>query len=425
MHLPLAVGTVSDLVDDTTDEAQSLLEGLSALAGTAVVAAAVVVLYLVSRFVALRLVAVMVRRTETDWDDRFLQRKAPHRLALVPAAMLAALGIGAVQGLPTIAVTGTQRVAWSIVVASVTWAMFGALDAVNDIYEQHDYAVSRPIKGYLQLVKLLLSLVAVVLVVAILAGKSPVLLLSGLGAATAVLVLVFRDTILSFVASVQLATNDMIRVGDWITIDTLQVDGDVLDIALHTITIRNFDMSYAFVPTHELIAEPFKNWRGMREVEGRRIMRSVHVDVTSVRFLTDGDLEAYARWPLLRQYLAEQLDELEVAHGGHDPDDVAVDAAGRMTNLELFREYVLQWLRTQDEDLHVDNPFPRMVRLLPATPAGQPVEVYCFAAETQWVPFERIQSRVFEHVHAVMPAFGLRHYQYPGAALPEPGARAT
>lgn len=389
---------------EVPEEVTSLLDGLSPVVAGLAVAGVVVLVYVLTRFVGLRLLGLAVRRSETDWDDRFLTRGAPHRLAFVPAALVAAALVGALPDAPEALVVTVQRVGLAVVAVSVTWAVFGALDAVNDLYERHEYATSRPIKGYLQLAKLLLAIVTVVLVIAVLTWQSPVLLLSGLGAATAILLLVFRDTILSLVASIQLATNDMIRVGDWITVDALGVDGDVLDIALHTVTFRNFDMSYAFVPTHELIATPFRNWRGMREVEGRRIMRSVHVDVTSVHVLTDDDLDRFADWPLLADEVAERR------------------GTRQATNLALFRAYALQWLRTRD-DLHVDNAFPMMVRLLPATPSGQPVEVYCFARETAWVPFEAIQSDVFDHLHAMLPAFGLRAYQYLAGPSPELGAR--
>ena len=390
---------------EVPEQVTSLLAGLSPWVGGAVVAGLVLLTWVLTRFVGLRLLDLAVRRSDTDWDDRFLLRGAPHRLAFVPAALVATALVAAVTDAPEAVVVAVQRIALGVVAVSVTWAVFGALDAVNDIYERHEYATSRPIKGYLQLVKLLLALVTVVLVISILMWQSPVLLLSGLGAATAILILVFRDTILSLVASIQLATNDMVRVGDWITIDSLGVDGDVLDIALHTITFRNFDMTYAFVPTHELIATPFRNWRGMREVEGRRIMRSVHVDVTSVHFLTEEDLASFAEWPLLAEEVADR-------HGTR-----------RTTNLALFRAYALQWLRSR-EDLHVDNAFPMMVRLREPTPSGQPVEVYCFARETAWVPFEAIQSDMFDHLHAMLPTFGLRAYQYLAGPAPEPGVTA-
>lgn len=401
------------------EQVSSALEGLSPAMGSLAVAGAVVLLYLVTRVLVLRVVAPVARRTEGAWDDRFLERRAPHRLALLPPALLAHVAIGAVEDLPELVVEGVQRAAMAVVVLALAWAVFAMLDAVNDIYESHDYATSRPIKGYLQLFKLLLAIIAIVTVLAVASGRSPVLLLSGLGAATAVLLLVFRDTILSLVASVQLATNDMVRVGDWITIDSLGVDGDVVDLALHTATIRNFDMSFAFVPTHKLIEEPFSNWRGMRDLKARRIMRPVHVDVASVRFLTDDDLTAYARWPLLAQHLGERLDELGVGDDGHDPAEVASHDARRLTNLGLFRAYTLQWLRTRD-DLHVDNGFPMMVRLREPTPSGQPVEVYCFSRIISWVEFEQVQADIFSHLHAILPAFDLRPFQYPAGHDLEP-----
>lgn len=401
------------------DEVSSVLGGLSTTMGVVVVAAAVAALYLVTRMLVLRVMAPVARRTETAWDDRFVQRRAPHRLALVPPALLAYVAVSAIEGLPGVAVVAVQRAAQGVVVLAVAWASFAILDVVNDIYEGHDYAASRPIKGYLQLVKLLLAIVAIMLVIAVASGRSPLLLLSGLGAATAILLLIFRDTILSLVASVQLATNDMVRVGDWITIDSLGVDGDVVDLALHTATIRNFDMSFAFVPTHKLIEEPFSNWRGMRDVKARRIMRQLHVDVGSVRFLTDEDLAAFARWPLLAQHLGEALDDIGLTDQEHDAAAVAARDERRLTNLGVFRAYTLQWLRNHD-DLHVDNGFPMMVRLLEPTPSGQPVEIYCFSRITDWVAFEEVQADIFDHLHAILPAFHLRPYQYPGGHDLEP-----
>ena len=384
-----------------TEQVDSLLGALSTTTGVAVAAGIVIGSYVATRYGIVYLVSSVIERTSTDWDDRFLRRGVPHRLALIPAAVAAALAVEAVAGLPEGVVETTQRSSAALVVVSVVWALFGVLDAVNDLYERHEYAASRPIKGYIQLGKLLLALVAVILVVARLADRDVVPLLSGLGAATAVLLLVFRDTILSLVASVQLGTNDMIRMGDWITIEEMGVDGDVLDIALHTITIRNFDMSYGFVPTHELITTPFRNWRGMREVEGRRIMRSIHVDVRSIAFLTDQDRDRFRRWALL----GDLVDDAE-------------------TNLTAFRLYALAWLRTR-EDLHVDDGFPLMVRMLEPTPSGQPVEVYAFSTVVDWVPFEHVQATVFDHLLAVLGSFGLRHFQYPSGDDLDGGAHVN
>lgn len=365
------------------------LDGVPASVGLLAVAVGAVVLYLVTRFGVLRLVAAAAARTRAEWDDRFLHHRAPNRLALVPPAVFVHLVIDEVQGLATAAAEPLARVAAGLIVLSVMWALFGALDAVNDLYEEHADAAARSIKSYIQLAKLILTLIAGVLVVAFLAGRSPVLLLSGLGAATAVLLLIFRDTILSLVASVQLATNDMIEVGDWITIEGMGVDGVIADMALHTVTVRQFDETYAFVPTHKLKDEPFRNWRGMIQSGARRFQCVVHVDARSVRPV-DGEL---------RSDLAE--------------DALVGDLVdGAATNLALFRAHLDAWMRERD-DVVTDGRFPMLVRMLEASPSGIPIEVYAFATTTAWVEYEAIRAEVTEHMHTAPLRFGLRVHQFP------------
>ncbi len=365
------------------------LDGAPTSVGLLAVAVGAAVLYLVTRFGVLRLVASAAERTRAEWDDRFLHHRAPNRLALVPPAVFVHLVIDEVQGLAEAAVLPLERVAAGLIVLSVMWALFGALDAVNDLYEEHAYAANRPIKSYLQLVKLILALVAGVLVVAILADRDPLLLLSGLGAAPAVLLLLFRDASLSLVASVQLATNDMLEVGDWITIEGMGVDGVIADMALHTITVRQFDETYAFVPTHQLKDEPFRNWRGMIQAGARRFQCVVHVDARSVRPV-DGELRSeFADNPLV--------------------GDLVDEAA---TNLALFRAHLDAWMRERD-DVVTDGRFPLMVRMLETSPSGIPVEVYAFATTTGWVEYEAIRAEVIEHMHTALLRFGLRVYQLP------------
>lgn len=365
------------------------LDGLPASLGLLAVAVGAVVLYLVTRFGVLRLLAAAAERTRAEWDDRFLHHRAPNRLALVPPAVFVHLVIGEVQGLADAAVLPLERVAATLIVLSVMWAMFGALDAVNDLYEEHADAANRSIKSYLQLAKLILVLIAGVLVVAILANRDPVLLLSGLGAATAVLLLIFRDTILSLVASVQLATNDMIKVGDWITIEGMGVDGVIADMALHTVTVRQFDETYAFVPTHQLKDEPFRNWRGMIQAGARRFQCVVHVDARSVRPVDDELRSDLAGDPLV--------------------GDLVDEAA---TNLALFRAHLEAWTRERD-DVVTDGRFPLMVRMLETSPSGIAIEVYAFATTTAWVEYEATLAEVTEHMHTAPLRFGLRIYQLP------------
>jgi len=367
--------------------------------------------YLITHHIALRLLRRVVDRSATDWDDRFLHHQVPHRLSLVPSALVVHLAVPAVAGLPEVAVVATQRLALSIVIVSFAAGLFAALNAAGEIYEEQEYAAERPIKGYLQLIKLIVAVFAGVLVVATLADRSPLLLLSGLGAATAVLLLVFRDTILSLVASVQLTTNDMIRVGDWIQMDAHGADGEVIDIALHTVKVRNWDMTIVTLPTHTLIVESFLNWRGMTEAGGRRIMRAVHLDITSVRFLTDEELDRFGAWPRLADHVATKRAELGVDDGGHDPEAAATRAARRLTNIGVFRAYCEAYLRGRD-DLHVGG-MTLMVRQLPAGPEGVAIELYGFTTTTAWAEYEGIQADIFDHLLALLPAFGLRPYQHP------------
>lgn len=260
----------------------------------------------------------VAKRTSAKWDDRLIERKVFARIAhIVPALILyygiaPALGVGPdAMAEPTdvtaILAVMIQRVALSFVVIAVAMAFSAFLDAVNDIYsEAYAEARNRPIKGYLQVVGLLLYIAAAVIVVSILADRSPIFFLSGVGAVTAVLLLVFRDTILSFVASLQIMSNDMIRIGDWIEMPQANADGDVIDIALHTVKIQNFDKTVTTIPTYKFISESFKNWRGMKESGGRRIKRSLAIDTSSIRFLTEEEIARLSKFELLREYMREK-----------------------------------------------------------------------------------------------------------------------
>jgi len=423
---------VVDLFLGAEQAGGSAVDTVATLIGSGLLVVAAGLAYVLTRYVALRVLSGIVRRSTTDWDDRFLHHQVPHRLSLIPPALVVYLAAPAIEGLPAAAESVTQRVALTIVIVSFAAALFAALNAANEIYEEQVYAADRPIKSYLQLIKLIVTIFAAVLVVATLADQSPVLLLSGLGAATAVLLLVFRDTILSLVASVQLATNDLIRLGDWIQMDAHGADGEVIDIALHTVKVRNWNLTVVSLPTHKLISESFINWRGMIESGGRRIMRAVHIDVTSVRFLGDAELDRFATWPRLREHIGAKRAELGVEGGGHDPEAAATRAARRLTNIGVFRAYCEAYLRER-EDLRVED-MTLMVRQLPASSEGVAIELYGFTRTTAWAEHEGIQADIFDHVLAILPAFGLRPYQHPtstdvsglqGAPRGEAGRRAV
>lgn len=403
MEFPALPAPLADLAADLPPIATLALLLLAAwLAGVLV------------RGVLLRVVARLAEASPVHWDDAVIRSGALSRLAQVVPALIVLGGIRLVEGLPDWAYVVVRNVSLAWVALAIALAVGRLLDALNAIYE-HDnpHARERPIKGYLQLAKILAWLVAVILMVAALINRSPVVLLTGLGAMTAVLLLVFKDTLLSLVASVQLSSNDMLRVGDWIEMQSQGVDGDVIDISLHTVKVQNWDKTISTIPTHLLISESFRNWRGMTDAGGRRIKRALLLDQASVFFLDQDERQRLRRIALIDDYLDAQREELE-AHNAE------LEAAGkdpvnnrRATNLGTFRAYVLAYLRSHPG---VRQDMTLMVRQLEPTPQGLPMQVYCFSADVDWVAYENLAGDIFDHLLAVLPEFGLRIYQQPGGA---------
>lgn len=332
------------------------------------------------------------------------------RLTNIVPAVIISRGIALVPHLPPGAITVTQNVASAFIILTIVRAISAALSFANDLYQSRPDAANRPIKGYIQVLKIVLFAGAAILMIAALMEQSPLLLLSGLGAMAAVLLLVFKDTILSLVASVQLTSNDMLRVGDWIEMPQLNADGDVIDIALHTVKVQNWDKTITTIPTYKLIESSFRNWRGMSESGGRRIKRSLLIDQTSVRFLTSEEQAALRRFALLDDHLDRKQAELDawnrkLAGQGRDPVNER-----RLTNIGTLRAYVAAYLR---DHAHIANDMTQLVRQLQPTPQGLPLEIYCFTSTTAWDEYEDIQSDIFDHLLAVMDEFGLSVFQEP------------
>jgi miniconductance mechanosensitive channel len=332
------------------------------------------------------------------------------RLANIVPALVIARGIGLVPHLPAGAASVTRNVASAFIILTIVLAINAALSFANDLYQRRPDAANRPIKGYIQVLKIVLFAAAAILMIAALMEQSPLLLLSGLGAMAAVLMLVFKDTILSLVASVQLTSNDMLRVGDWIEMPQLNADGDVIDIALHTVKVQNWDKTITTIPTYKLIESSFKNWRGMQDHGGRRIKRSLLIDQASVRFLTPDEHGALRRFALLDPYLDRKQTELDtwnhdLAAQGRDPVN-----SRRMTNIGTFRAYIAAYLRAHPG---IADKMTQLVRQLQPTPQGLPLEIYCFTSTTAWAGYENIQSDIFDHLLAVMGEFGLSVFQDP------------
>jgi len=360
---------------------------------------------------AVRGVEKVTLRTASKWDDALHDAEVFHRLAPLVPALVLWFGVRLLPEVGESVEVVASRVAASTVIFVVARTFAALLTAANEIYAGVPENRDRPIKGYIQVLKIVIAIVAAVLILATLLDRSPLIFLSGIGAMTAVILLIFRDTILSLVASVQISGNDMVRVGDWIEMPQFGADGDVIDVALHTVKVQNWDKTITTIPTHRLISDSFKNWRYMSLSGGRRIKRALSVDMTTVRFLDAEETGRLARVPLLADYLEEKLAEIAAYNRGRE-EDGGPDLR-RLTNLGTFRAYMERYLRAHPQ---IHQGMTLIVRQLAPTPTGLPIEVYCFTSTTQWSRYEGIQSDLFDHFLSVAPEFGLRAFQSPSGA---------
>ena len=386
---------------------------LQALSGVLLLAIVAALANWLTRRVLIRALRRFTTLVAGEAAAPLVRHRVADRLANAVPAIVVMFGAPLIPHLPDEVVLIVQRLAQVMVVVALVRAASAALDVVNEFYQARPGAGSKPIKGYLQLVKLVLYVVVALVVVGIFLDRDVFTLLAGLGAMAAVLLLIFQNTILSLVASVQVASYDMVRVGDWIEMPDLKADGDVIDISLHTITVQNWDKTITTIPTHRLITDTFRNWRGMTESGGRRIKRALLLDQTSVRFLDDAEREHMRRFHLLGGYLDRKSTELEdwnrrLEERGKEPVNTR-----RVTNIGTFRAYVEQYLRNHPG---INQRMTLMVRQLAPTPDGIPLEIYCFSADVGWTAYENVQSDIFDHLLAILPEFGLRVFQNPSGA---------
>ncbi|WP_248800477.1 mechanosensitive ion channel family protein [Pseudomonas sp. MWU13-2105] len=378
--------------------------------GLALLLIVALVLGRVARYVILHTARLLGRQPALHWVNDLLQNKVFHRLAQTTPSLVIQFGLHLVPELSKNGLIFFGNVALAFTFLFQVLAMSALLNALLDIYARTEHARTRSIKGYVQLAKMVLYVFGAIVIVATLIDRSPLLLLSGLGAMSAVILLVYKDTLLSFVASVQLTSNDMLRVGDWIEMPQVGADGDVVDITLHTVKVQNFDKTIVSIPTWRLMSESFRNWRGMQQSGGRRIKRSLFIDAGAVRFLHDDEEQRLSRVRLLTDYIGRKQAELKAWNEAQG--NVAAMAANRrrMTNLGTFRAYALAYLKSHPE---VQPDMTCMVRQMQTTAQGVPLEIYCFTSTTAWADYERIQGDIFDYLLAVLPEFGLSLYQQP------------
>ncbi|WP_149087270.1 mechanosensitive ion channel family protein [Pseudomonas prosekii] len=364
----------------------------------------------VARYLMLHATKMLGRQPALHWVNDLRHNKVFHRLAQMTPSLVIQFGLYLVPELSKTSLIFLGNVALAFTILFLLLAASALLSALLDIYARTEHARTRSIKGYVQLTKMVLYVLGAIIIVATLIDRSPLLLLSGLGAMSAVILLVYKDTLLSFVASVQLTSNDMLRVGDWIEMPQVGADGDVVDITLHTVKVQNFDKTIVSIPTWRLMSESFKNWRGMQQSGGRRIKRSVFIDASGVRFVRDDEELKLSQVHLLTDYIGRKQAELKAWNEAQG--NVAAMSANRrrMTNIGTFRAYGLAYLKSHPE---IQPNMTCMVRQMQTTAQGIPLEIYCFTRTTVWADYERIQGDIFDYLLAVLPEFGLNLYQQP------------
>lgn len=379
-----------------------------------IVISVVFVISYVANFITKKFISVIVSRivkkTTFTWDDILLKNKVFHRFShVVPALIIYYSSNLVLKGYPDwISMIKSMVFIYMIVMAMLIISAF--LKSLNEIYMSMPSSKDRPIRGFLQIVNIFNYSIGSILILSIILDKDPSYFLTGIGAIAAVLLLVFKDTLLGLVAGIQLAANDMVKLGDWVVMPSKNADGVVTEITLHTVKIQNWDKTISMIPSYAMVSESFINYRGMEESKARRIKRSLFIDINSVRFLTMDEIEELKRIQILRPYLENKLKEIEVYN-----QSVAFDKEkpinGRwLTNLGTFRMYAFEYIKSMG---FIRKDMSMMVRQLAPTEYGVPLEVYAFSSIIEWEDFEKIQADIFDHLMAVIPIFNLCIYQNP------------
>jgi miniconductance mechanosensitive channel len=359
--------------------------------------------------IILKIVSILIKKSAGKWDDALLQRKVFIRLSHLAPAIVIYLFAPA---FPEIS-QWMVRISLAYIMLVGLSSAFAFLNAVEDVYYSFNVARHRPIKGYIQVAKIFLTVIVGILVISVIINQSPTLLLGGLGALTAVIILIFKDSILGFVASIQLSSNNMIQIGDWIEMPKYGADGDVIDVSLHTVKVRNWDMTITTIPAYALISDSFKNWRGMAESGGRRIKRAINIDMNSVKFVSEEMYNRFSKFQLLQNYLASRREEIKKYNAEHNIDTSDLVNGRNMTNLGTFRAYLAAYLHNHPK---VNDQMTFLIRHLSPGPHGIPIEIYVFSNDQVWANYEAIQADIFDHILAVIPRFDLRVFQSPSGA---------
>ena len=363
-------------------------------------------IHIILRKIVLRIIDKISRKTKTKWDDLLVKHKVPRKMLIVIPLLIFYYFSYLFPSIQEF----VRRISLSLIVLYGLLSFSAFLNALNDIYLMTKHSGNRPIKGYLQIISIFFFIMGAVVILGILIGKSPWLLVSGLGAMTAVLLLIFKDTILSLVASLQISFNDLIKIGDWLSVPQYNADGTVVDVALHTIKIQNWDKTITTIPTHKLVEDSFKNWRGMEISGGRRIKRAVYIDISSIKFCDEKLLKKFEKYQMITDYIKFKIAEIEQYNKKHKIDTSVLINGRRLTNIGTFRAYISAYLQNHPK-IRKDMTF--LIRQLPSGPTGLPLEIYVFTGDIVWANYEAIQADIFDHILAAIPEFDLRVFQNP------------
>ncbi|KAA3638355.1 MAG: miniconductance mechanosensitive channel [Proteobacteria bacterium] len=390
---------------------------LSQLQMTLVMVAVIIVISLLIHWlfhkVMVKVVDKMTRQSRHLWRAILFEKKLFSRLALTVQGIIIFIQINLWLNPETTLFIWLQTLTLLWITLFLLLTAFSLVDGFGYMAREHKRTRNLPIQGFLQALKLVFMVVAIIFMIAVVVNKSPTLIISGLGAMAAVLMLVFKDPLLGFVAGIQLSVNDMLRIGDWLEMPSYGADGDVIEIGLTTVKVQNWDKTITTIPTYALISDSFKNWQGMSESGGRRIKRAIYLDVTSVKFMDDELMERLKQASLLAPYLAEKSEEI-AAYNQQNKFNMELKINGRrLTNLGTLRAYLVNLLKNHP-DIH--QGMTLMVRQLAAEDKGIPLEIYAFTNTVVWAKYEQIQSDIFDHIYAVISAFDLRIHQSPGSA---------
>ncbi len=365
-----------------------------------------VVANVIAKKIVLKIIIHIINNNRYTWDNIFLEKKVFHKLSHLAPAFI----IYYSASIFPLYQSFIEKAALTYMIIVAITVFNALLDAIDAIYRTYEVSKIRPIKGYIQVAKIVLFIIGAIVVISNLMGQNPLFILSGLGAISAVLMLVFKDSILGLVAGVQLSSNDMVRVGDWIEMPKYNADGNVIDITLNTVKVMNFDKTITMIPSYALISDSFKNWRGMEVSGGRRIKRSVSIDTSSICFCTKEMIEEFQKVHYLSDYVTTRLEEISAYNIEHHINMDSKVNGRQLTNIGVFREYVHEYLRNHPK-IHKDMAL--IVRQLEPGDSGLPLEIYAFSNDTTWDVYESVQSDIFDHIFAILPVFGLRVFQNP------------